>query len=553
MNAKSIIVLLAILLFSVGSAPGYTGNSFRHESTAFTLDDDFDQWITDYSLTMPNPSGLLKIDGYRVYTNMSNLISKEEEQFSNGSLDNLLLGGSGYLYRGYHFGSIVERYADKWKSTDSEDNSELIDNDGNGFFDARNRFTASDIRDTSLTQTGILIALAKKRNYIDYGMSYSYRVSDMSTESMNAADTIETDLVTNLNNKIVDADMSDKTNSKSNSHLLTFGGLYRYAQDLSIGARIGIGLTHNEDFDEGFSDYNADRSPSDTLHIDRTINDENYRIGRKYSGLSFYGGLTAELQATPDIFSIFEVVGYTSKLDDDGGTYSRTIDQISYTSLGQDTMIAMVDADVSGDKSYELRKNGGILYHKSIVDLPGNLTLGIGLSLAGMNWESTLITSADSVSIESYDDGDYENNDSDDSTVTITSRYKIQQRTTGDSTIVSIPVGVEFKPLKRVALRLGSRFRCIWTDRGSTDALISSAAARKHVAYGDGAEYEEIIENPYNPYNNTAYSYKTKNSVTDYYYGAAWEVTDNLQIDFMGFQDITQLYDWKLSVVLKFY
>ncbi|MBD3234088.1 MAG: hypothetical protein GF315_10245, partial [candidate division Zixibacteria bacterium] len=444
MNAKLLIVLFAMLLFSVGSALGFTDNSFRHESTAFTLDDDFDQWVTDYSLTMPNPSGLLKIDGYRFYTNMSNLISKEEEQFSDGSLDNLLMGGSGYLYRGFHFGSIVERYADKWNSTDSEDNSELVDNDGNGFFDARNRFTTSDEQDSSLTETGILIALAKKRNNLDYGLSYSYRIVDMSTESRNAADTIETDLVTNLNNKVVDAEMSDNTNYKSNNHMITLGGLYRYSYDLSIGARLGIGLTNNEDFNDGFSDYNADRSPSDTLHIDRTIDEVDYKIGRKYSGISFYGGLTAEFQATPNIFSIVEVTGYTSKLDDDGGTYSRTIDQISYTSLGQDTMISMIDAGVSGDKNYELRKNGGILYHKSIVDLPGNLTLGVGLSLAGMKWESTLITSADSVSIESYDDGDYENNDSDDSTVTITSRYKTQERITGDSTIVSIPVGVEF-------------------------------------------------------------------------------------------------------------
>ena len=39
---------------------------------------------------------------------------------------------------------------------------------------------------------------------------------------------------------------------------------------------------------------------------------------------------------------------------------------------------------------------------------------------------------------------------------------------------------------------------------------------------------------------------------TDYFYGIGWKVNDNLQIDLMGFSELTKLDNWRLSATLKF-
>ena len=45
---------------------------------------------------------------------------------------------------------------------------------------------------------------------------------------------------------------------------------------------------------------------------------------------------------------------------------------------------------------------------------------------------------------------------------------------------------------------------------------------------------------------------KSTSSMTNYYYGMGWMVNDNLQIDLMGFSDLTDLANWRLSATFLF-
>ncbi|GAI76813.1 unnamed protein product, partial [marine sediment metagenome] len=150
----------------------------------------------------------------------------------------------------------------------------------------------------------------------------------------------------------------------------------------------------------------------------------------------------------------------------------------------------------------------------------------------------------DSVSVEVFDDGDNQPDDPDDYTRTVTASYSVQDKTTLSTMELAIPVGMEFYPLKKLAIRLGARFVYNNTETENTDILLSSTAPRERIVYGDGSVTEALLQNPHTPYNNTSGLVKDKDYTTNYYYGAGWNITENLTLDFMGFHQLTNLWDW---------
>ena len=553
MRAKIIAITVLTLLFISSSALSYTTNSFRNQSTAFTLDDDLDQWIADYSLFMPNPSGLFKFDGYRLYTNLSNLVDKNEEQFSNTSLDNFLMGGSGYLYRGYRFGSLINRYCDDSRIETGADRSVFTDNDGNGTYDAMRRYLSGNVHDTTSTENDFIFALAGRRSNLDYGFAYSMYSSGIITEISTSVDTVDTDLITNMYNRTAHGDNLNGLEDDFRSHTFTFGGLYRYSSNLSIGGRLGLSMRKQEEQNNGDNSYNLDRSPSDPNNLDIVLRTNQFNISRNYSGNTIKAGLTFEYQTTPNIFSIFEITGYTGKMDDDGGAYNRTIRQTAYLSLGADTTFTTLNATVTGANAYEDERQGIGFHYRSVVTLANDVTLAFGFSLNGSSQELIETTSPDSVSVEVFDDGDNQPDDPDDYTRTVTGSYSVQDKTTSSTMELAIPVGMEFYPLKKLAVRLGARFVYNNTETENTYILLSSTAPRERIVYGDGSVTEALLQNPYTPYNNTSGFVKDEDYTTNYYYVAGWIVTENLTLDFMGFYQLTNLWDWKLSAVFKFF
>ncbi|MCP4633619.1 MAG: hypothetical protein GY855_11890, partial [candidate division Zixibacteria bacterium] len=271
MRVKFIVILIGGLLLLMNAyGMCYTNNSFRNQSTAFTLDDDLDEWIADYSLNMTNPSGLFKFDGYRLYTNLSNLVNKNEGQFSNSSLDNFLVGGSGDFYRGYRFGSIVnrERYENDYEY--SSDHSEFTDNDNNGTFDSRERYISETGTDTTDVSTEFIFALAGQKAKLDYGISFELYNNKCVSDRVTNYDTSSMDLVTGQLNRIASDDLNWGYDCKTNITAITLGGLYHKSQRLNIGGRIGISMEGYEANDNRLELCSTDRSPADADLLDQT-------------------------------------------------------------------------------------------------------------------------------------------------------------------------------------------------------------------------------------------------------------------------------------------
>ncbi|MCP4634506.1 MAG: hypothetical protein GY855_16380, partial [candidate division Zixibacteria bacterium] len=325
------------------------------------------------------------------------------------------------------------------------------------------------------------------------------------------------------------------------------------SQRLNIGGRIGISMEGYEANDNRLELCSTDRSPADADLLDQTYTKDDQTTLEKYKGSIFMGGLTFEYQTTPDIFSIFEITAYTGKLDNDGGEYTRYIDETAYLTLGDDTTFTTVDADVMGNNNYDSERKGLEVYHRNTVSLANDVTFAFGLSFRGTSYETTNLISADSTSNEVYDDGDNQPDDPDDYTRTVTSDYSTSKKETSATTTLSVPVGLEFYPVRKLAFRLGALFRCVERETETNTIILSSSAQHERIVYGDGTVSEALLQDPYDPGTNT--HSLTKNIYTDthYYYGAGWDVTENLQLDFMGFADMTDLVNWKLSAIFKFF
>jgi hypothetical protein len=138
-----------------------------------------------------------------------------------------------------------------------------------------------------------------------------------------------------------------------------------------------------------------------------------------------------------------------------------------------------------------------------------------------------------------------------DYTRTITQSETWMTMIDGSTNSFSIPVGVEFMITKPLVFRLGAQHTLAYNDYTTTTELIDYEPQRTLTVYGDGSQ-TEVIEDPGPRPERSVEQETEKVPETDYYYGLGWMVTNNLQIDLMGFNELTDLSNWRLSATLRF-
>ncbi|MDP2807958.1 MAG: hypothetical protein Q8O74_07470, partial [bacterium] len=117
----------------------------------------------------------------------------------------------------------------------------------------------------------------------------------------------------------------------------------------------------------------------------------------------------------------------------------------------------------------------------------------------------------------------------------------------------TFPVCVEFDLTKKIVFRLGARHQISNYDETWSQLLTGGSAMVTTVTRdGDGTTTTTYTPNPMNEQTGYTETFNGRQSSTDYTYGAGWKVTDNLQLDFMGFAQLNDLTNWKLSAVFKF-
>lgn len=93
-----------------------------------------------------------------------------------------------------------------------------------------------------------------------------------------------------------------------------------------------------------------------------------------------------------------------------------------------------------------------------------------------------------------------------------------------------LPVGLEYTMTDWLTFRIGASHRIITDKYQDTESDIAAGV----VTYQTSSESKDT------------------NSETTYYYGAGLNVTENLTVDLLGWRNLTELGNWKLSATVKF-
>jgi hypothetical protein len=187
---------------------------------------------------------------------------------------------------------------------------------------------------------------------------------------------------------------------------------------------------------------------------------------------------------------------------------------------------------------------------KQLFNITERLKFGIGFFFNTSSYSDSTAAYDTTTAITVFDNGDTIAGP-EDYTRAITESETWMTQVEGSVNSFVIPVGLEFNILEPLAFRLGAQHTLSYNDYTTTTELIGYSPQRTLTVYGDGTS-TEIIDDP-GPRPERSVETETETvPATDYYYGIGWMATDNLQIDLMGFNQLTDLSNWRLSATLKF-
>jgi hypothetical protein len=563
-------VVIGSLLCTI-SLFAFTSTSFRNASTAMLLEDDYDLWLGPYPL--PDPARLPLIEGSRLYTNLSNFVDKGETQFGTYSSDYFLIGGSTTpLFNIGHLGIVVDRYNDRnpW-STGLRDmvndtllygfghtvHSYFVDEDNNGTYDRRTDIeeTADAWRDDGSKDA--VFCFGRDMGTMLFGLFYEMNVTNVDIHGYAGGSPVNFTLDSTETNLI----SGDRTYAQStvgtgstddDMTWNTFGlSFWKYLSETrAAGLHFGYGMFTGTWHDVWDVSDDRDGAPDDPGITDTYVMDEASDENIPVKGNS----MTAWLSYVHDWNEITHLRfdGYYNSASfevQSDGARNYTIDETrdaadnsSYTYNGDEATV------ITGDGSAATMALQG----KVIYDLNDRVSFAFGAGLSSTTYDSTRNEDSDAQYVYVYDDGDTELNDYDDYTQTTTYDNQIQVMATNMHATVSFPVCVEFNVFKPLDFRLGAIHNIHRYETTENEDLLDYSAAITHTVHGDGTESYSINPNPNLEDIGSSEDHIESWSSTVYTYGMGYKVSDNLKIDLMGFYDLTDLTNWRLSATMSF-
>jgi hypothetical protein len=562
---KQAVSLAIVVLGFVAGAWAQIGpptNSFRNASTSGTglIEDDLDLLIGYRGLQ--DPSRIPLVEGKRLYTSLANIVDKNEEVFNPQQNGFFLMGGSSKLM---NYGSVGAFYDRLGRSTPlvldpavygtmvghGERTDVIQSNPGGQTIQDVIKRTADATRDTVSSQLllafGRLLRQAKRIGIAFYHSGYSQ-------ETQAWGDTLPTNrfgnytynqtttnLVTGQVTLTDDWKATQKGGNKASWNMIGLAGWMPYGQKYSLGLQFMGGLVSTSPKDEAKYDRAFARAGIES----RTANGSR-KMAFTSSGISLDGRLSAIYKWSDATDSRVDLgFGMTNAKNKSGDKFETMVSNsytgTFFTSLGDTDFVAY-----SGSKDNAGRME---FFASTTSKLSDKVTLGMGFGINSSNLETKLIGDETRTIVTVY----LQNAGGQspfDSTITTTWTEKDEFDTTGSNLVFSIPVGLEFHLTDPVVFRLGANHRITSSDLTATDQVVSWTAPQSRVTFGDGRTYEySSLPGPFVSRSNTV---KVKRSETIYTYGAGWDYSDRLQLDFMGFAHLDDLTNWKLSATVKF-
>jgi hypothetical protein len=546
---KYIVIFTIMLSLSFGLVT----ESFRYQSTAGLFEDDYDLLF--------DPARIPEIEGARLWTSLANFVTGDEQLFSGGSQPYFIIGGVTGLGN-YYPGLMYDRRADKTAmltglngpsgeplygsgevTTINWNNPDTLGNFTNRTVETR---TASAYEEISSSDWYIGVG-TKMKNNIRLGLGFMH--SDYTLKSTDPADNFgyyfaNEDRIedTLLYLSTVDFAGDDITKTSQNDFILS---AWMDRESISLGLNLGFALisSKNEALILGDSaEYDIPMSP-DTSYTLVSVLDS---IQRPQSGSRISIGLKSFYTYNENAQGRFYLDFYTmsQSYSDDAADFYLSTREESYNDFTWDTLNTITYYD--GSNSSKGIRAGT----KHLFNIGPRFKFGIGIFFHTYSYTDSTTARDTTVSIQVYDNGDTISG-SEDYTRTITQSETWMTMVDGSVNSFTIPVGIEFAIAKPLAFRIGAQHTLSYNDYTTTTEMIDYAPTRTLTVYGDGTQTEVIADPGPRPERSVEQEIETVPQ-TDYYYGLGWRVNNNLQIDFMGFNDLTDLSNWRLSATLRF-
>lgn len=533
---------------------GLITESFRYQSTAGLFEDDYDLLF--------DPARICEIDGSRLWTSLSNLVTGNEGVFSNTSVQYYLFGGS-TKFGNYSPGLVFDNYSLRlpMPTTLRDVNNNIIygdaehqrtiweDRDGDGKYDY--------LRDTLLTQRAFeeektmdfYLGLGITKGTLRFGLGFFHiDALNKSIEPWNNGtySYVEKNLVLDDTTLIEKGNVSgeSKFNNANNSLILS---LWKDMEKMKIGINTGYQFLSWKESGYTLGDYARYTDP-DNIAAEHELFSEVDTLDIPKNGSRLPLNLTLFYNYNENNQGRFYLGIYTQSSDIADGA-SGIYTYSGENNIGQDKTVGN---DTSRLNYYGSGNSMGFhIGTKQLFKVTDRLNIGLGLLFSSNNYFDSLATQDSSVTITEFDFNDDGMIDANDRTTTIWSKETDMTKTTGKKNIITLPVGVEFKIVEPLSFRLGAIHTVTYNDSTTIMSTIAYEPERTRIVLGDGTILPETIETPVNKPGSSE-THTTTDRSTDYYYGLGWQVNKNLQIDLMGFSNLVNLSNWRLSATFKF-
>lgn len=546
-----LIISLALALSPAGS--------FRFQSTAFLFEDDYDLLF--------DPARIPQIQGSRVYTNLSNFVSNQEEQFGPQTENFLLIGGSTDLIAYIYPGIILDKYCSKialptglfgrgssevWLDTLYGDaktiETEWLDLDGNGSYD--HRVTVLNERKAWDESSNIdyYLGLGFKMNVLRLGLSFLNNAVAFTHTNPNynwIRTRTDSSLVSGELTYTINHTFTGPEKIKNDFKRFILSGWYDFEQ-FSVGIMTGFSPIARDSNYVHTGQTFENRSPANPAIQDYYKSTMLDSLTKHWTGISIPIGLAVFAKPKENIDSRFYLNFFTrsEKLSSGAGSYQHnTMDSTGRP--GQATL------DEISEHYYRGGLSGKGINFKTIqlFKVSDRFDLGFGLEFGAHDFNDSLADTISQTSVYEYNNGDTIAGTEDYRVIT-TSSQEWLKKVSGTEKSFTIPVGFDFRLVQSLSLRLGAIHRVIWTDITTTDIMRAFEPTHTRTEYGDST-FSETTE-PASELQATSETVQKTEHNTYFTYGIGFNPIKNLQIDIMGFRNLTNLTNWKLSITFKF-
>ena len=549
---KNTILMIAILIISfVNLGNAQEPLSFRSNALGGVIDDDLD--------LVYDPIELRFVDGIRLYTNLSNLTSTQEQLFANDSDNEFLLGMSYKIPLMIIWQSVMVRFQNSETSNPVSIDSDLdgwidilgygilndkyteyIDTDYDGLYDLKHifsqeksDFTTDDSYSFILNNSLNLFGLTLGAKLSAGGATYTG--NSASSYLGSGGGVLNYDELEKLASQFSAENKVSFTNIDASVMLPEFRG-FELRGDINIYSNQILSSVNDmymgeyEYFDFEISNYTDTYSESDA-----NISETNENGGGMILGGSLRKTFNEQDERKNDgfwkvglslNFASYDYTEYSSS------QFSST--DVNYDGeLSSDDFKKIIFEQTSSSDVGTKKLNGYNIYGRFNIPLGDYVYFGLGTYY---NQSSTMRNTDYSETQNDSTDYDYTDSEYYESDYITTESLQLTADRNYDvhTATFTFPVGLEYKigNKRDWSLRFGSIFTNTHQTIDDSKQIVDSMPYVSETEYGDG-EVTIVIDS--NAYNSTSEQIRTISSSTIFTYGLGHKPTENLQIDLLGF------------------